>query len=167
MFPGPRRRHSCDLFMMCTIYLYPRNEFSGVLCFWPRASASAAAAAASAAAAVILLVYAITQTNINISCSNLLEWKIPLQGRTLLSLGEIRFPTWPLGGVFHHENHISFNIFWSESPLSAKPISNDLSWNSLSKLLSDWAYSIFKMAARGRFVLWKSHFCLYLQNGAS
>ena len=147
--------------MFCSSSNYiPETSFRGYYVF-------GLDAAASAAAAVILLVHAITQTNIYIFSSYLLEWKIRPQGTPLLLLGEMRHPTWPLGGVNRHANHISFNIFWTESPTSAKPISNESSRKTLSKWLSVCAYTIFKMAARGHFVSWKSHYRPYLQNGAS
>ena len=145
--------------MITSIHYIPETSFRGYYVF-----GSNAAAAASAA---ILTVSTISQTNINIFISYLVEWKNTPRGGTLLWLVQIRIQTWPPGGVIHCENHIFFNIFWTEGPFSFKPISNDSSWKTLSKWLSVCAYTIFKMAARGHFVSWKSHYRPYLQNGAS
>ena len=41
----------------------------------------------------------------------------------------IWFPRWPLGHVFRHKNHNSFNIFWTERPSSTKPIIEKLFQN--------------------------------------
>ena len=60
------------------------NKVFGDIMFLAADAAASAASATSATSAVILLVNAITRTNINIFFSYLLEWKIPLHGRTLL-----------------------------------------------------------------------------------
>ena len=86
--------------------LYPQKGyyvFDGV--------AASAAAASAASAAAVLVVYALTGANINGSFSNLVEWKISPQRRTLLSLVKIRFPKWPPGGVLRHKFHVFAHNF--------------------------------------------------------
>ena len=98
-----------------------------------------------------LTVSAITQTNINILFSCLVEWKISPQGGTLSSVVKIWFPIWPPQADFCHKFHIFGQIFETDSDNCAK-----------SKSKIRW-YN-FHNATTGHFSSRKTHIWPYLQN---